>query len=56
MLHKLESVGRLRQPITLVLFVSGGRRHAILFQSPAGHWAASQDEVQAFLAGYRPRG
>jgi hypothetical protein len=37
-------------------FIAGGRRHAILFQSPADRWAASQDEVQAFLAGFRPRG
>jgi hypothetical protein len=37
-------------------FVTGGRRHAILFQSPAGRWASSQDELQAFLAGFRPRG
>jgi eukaryotic-like serine/threonine-protein kinase len=37
-------------------FVAGGRRHAILFQAPADRWAASQDEVQAFLAGFRPRG
>jgi eukaryotic-like serine/threonine-protein kinase len=39
-----------------ITFVSGGRRHAILFQSPAGRWASSQDELQAFLAGFRPRG
>jgi hypothetical protein len=37
-------------------FNAGGRRHAILFQSPASRWAASQDELQAFLAGFRPRG
>jgi hypothetical protein len=37
-------------------FTAGGRRHAILFQSPAGRWAASRDELQAFLAGFRPRG
>jgi hypothetical protein len=37
-------------------FNAGGRRHAILFQSPAGRWAASRDELQAFLAGFRPRG
>ena len=37
-------------------FVAGGRRHAILFQAPAGRWASSQDELQAFLAGFRPRG
>jgi hypothetical protein len=37
-------------------FVIGQRRHAILFQSPAGRWASSQDELQAFLAGFRPRG
>jgi hypothetical protein len=39
-----------------ITFVTGGRRHAILFQSPAGRWAASRDELQAFLAGFRPRG
>jgi eukaryotic-like serine/threonine-protein kinase len=39
-----------------ITFVSGGRRHAILFQSPAGRWASSQDELEAFLAGFRPRG
>jgi len=39
-----------------ITFIAAGRRHAILFQSPADRWAASQDEVQAFLAGYRPRG
>ena len=37
-------------------FTAGGRRHAILFQSPATRWAASRDELQAFLAGFRPRG
>ena len=39
-----------------ITFIAAGRRHAILFQAPADRWAASQDEVQAFLAGYRPRG
>jgi eukaryotic-like serine/threonine-protein kinase len=39
-----------------ITFVTGQRRHAILFQSPAGRWASSQDELQAFLAGFRPRG
>ena len=39
-----------------ITFIAAGRRHAIVFQSPADRWAASQDEVQAFLAGYRPRG
>jgi hypothetical protein len=38
-----------------ITFVAAGRRHAILFQSPASRWAASRDELQAFLAGYRPR-
>jgi hypothetical protein len=37
-------------------FVAGGRRHAILFRSPAGSWAASRDELRSFLAGFRPRG
>jgi hypothetical protein len=39
-----------------ITFMAAGRRHAILFQSPADRWAASRDELQAFLAGYRPRG
>jgi hypothetical protein len=39
-----------------ITFNAGGHRHAILFQAPADRWAASQDEVQAFLAGFRPRG
>jgi hypothetical protein len=39
-----------------ITFVSGGRRHANLLQSPAGRWASSQDELEAFLAGFRPRG
>jgi hypothetical protein len=39
-----------------ITFVSGGRRQAILFQSPASRWASSQDELEAFLAGFRPRG
>jgi hypothetical protein len=38
-----------------ITFVAAGRRHAILFQSPASRWAASRDELQALLAGYRPR-
>jgi hypothetical protein len=38
-----------------ITFVAAGRRHAILFQSPASRWAASRDELQAFLAGFRPR-
>jgi eukaryotic-like serine/threonine-protein kinase len=38
-----------------ISFVAAGRRHAILFQSPASRWAASRDELQAFLAGFRPR-
>jgi eukaryotic-like serine/threonine-protein kinase len=39
-----------------ITFNLGQHRHAILFQSPADRWDASQDEVQAFLAGFRPRG
>jgi hypothetical protein len=39
-----------------ITFVAAGRRHAILFQAPASRWAASRDELQAFLAGFRPRG
>ena len=39
-----------------ITFTAGGRRHAILFQSPASRWAASQDELQSFLAGFRARG
>jgi eukaryotic-like serine/threonine-protein kinase len=38
-----------------ITFVAGGRRHAILFQAGAEQWQASRDELQAFLAGYRPR-
>jgi eukaryotic-like serine/threonine-protein kinase len=38
-----------------ITFHAGGRRHAILFQAPADRWAASRDELQAFLAGFRPR-
>jgi eukaryotic-like serine/threonine-protein kinase len=34
---------------------AGGRRHAILFEAGAEQWASSQDELRAFLAGYRPR-
>jgi hypothetical protein len=39
-----------------ITFTAAGRRHAILFQSPGNRWAASGDELQAFLAGFRPRG
>jgi eukaryotic-like serine/threonine-protein kinase len=39
-----------------ITFTAGGRRHAILFQSPASRWAASRDELQSFLAGFRARG
>jgi eukaryotic-like serine/threonine-protein kinase len=39
-----------------ITFTAAGRRHAILFQSPADRWAASRDELQAFLAGFQPRG
>jgi hypothetical protein len=39
-----------------ITFTAGGRRHAILFQSPASRWAASSDELQSFLAGFRARG
>ena len=39
-----------------ITFVTGQHRHAILFQSPAGRWASSQDELEAFLTGFRPRG
>jgi eukaryotic-like serine/threonine-protein kinase len=39
-----------------ITFTAAGRRHAILFQSPASRWAASRDELQSFLAGFRPRG
>jgi eukaryotic-like serine/threonine-protein kinase len=39
-----------------ITFTAGGRRHAILFQAPASRWAASRDELQSFLAGFRPRG
>ena len=38
-----------------ITFVAGAA-HAILFQAPADRWAASRDELQAFLAGFRPRG
>jgi eukaryotic-like serine/threonine-protein kinase len=34
---------------------AGGHRHAILFEAGAEQWASSQDELRAFLAGYRPR-
>jgi eukaryotic-like serine/threonine-protein kinase len=37
-----------------ITFVAGGLRHAILFEAGAEQWAASQDELRAFLAGYRP--
>ncbi len=33
----------------------GTHRHAILFEAGAEQWASSQDELRAFLAGYRPR-
>jgi eukaryotic-like serine/threonine-protein kinase len=39
-----------------ITFVAAGRRHAILFQAPANRWAGSRDELQSFLAGFRPRG
>jgi eukaryotic-like serine/threonine-protein kinase len=39
-----------------ITFTAGGRRHAILFQAPAGRWAASRDELQSFLTGFRARG
>jgi eukaryotic-like serine/threonine-protein kinase len=39
-----------------ITFTAGGRRHAILFQAPAGRWAASRDELQAVLTGFRARG
>jgi eukaryotic-like serine/threonine-protein kinase len=39
-----------------ITFIAGGRRHAILFQAPAGRWAASRDELQSFLTGFRARG
>jgi eukaryotic-like serine/threonine-protein kinase len=39
-----------------ITFTAAGRRHAILFQAPASRWAASRDELQSFLAGFRPRG
>jgi len=38
-----------------ITFAAAGRRHAILFQSPASRWTASRDQLQAFLAGFRPR-
>jgi eukaryotic-like serine/threonine-protein kinase len=38
-----------------VTFAAGGLRHAILFQAGSDQWPASQDELRAFLAGYRPR-
>jgi len=47
--------GRLTRGYDLT-FTAGGRRHAILFQSPADRWAASRDDLQAFLAGFRPSG
>jgi hypothetical protein len=37
-----------------VTFTAGGLRHAILFQAGAEQWPASQDDLRAFLAGYRP--
>jgi eukaryotic-like serine/threonine-protein kinase len=39
-----------------ITFVAAGRRHAILFQSPANRWTGSRDELRSFLAGFRPRG
>jgi hypothetical protein len=39
-----------------ITFTAAGRRHAILFQAPASRWTASRDELQSFLAGFRPRG
>ncbi|HEX7146097.1 MAG TPA: serine/threonine-protein kinase [Actinomycetota bacterium] len=39
-----------------ITFTAGGRRHAILFQSPASRWAASRDELQSFLTSFRARG
>ncbi|HEY6708375.1 MAG TPA: serine/threonine-protein kinase [Actinomycetota bacterium] len=39
-----------------ITFIAGGRRHAILFQSPASRWAASRDELQSFVTGFRARG
>jgi eukaryotic-like serine/threonine-protein kinase len=47
--------GRLTRGYDLT-FTMGQHRHAILFQSPANRWTASRDELQAFLAGFRPRG
>jgi hypothetical protein len=38
-----------------ITFLAAGRRHAILFESPADRWAASQDELRAFLASFRPK-
>jgi eukaryotic-like serine/threonine-protein kinase len=38
-----------------ITFNAGGHRHAILFEAGAEQWASSQDELRAFLAGYRPR-
>jgi hypothetical protein len=38
-----------------ITFNAGGRRHAILFEAGAEQWGSSQDELLAFLAGYRPR-
>ena len=38
-----------------ITFTAGTHRHAILFEAGAEQWAASQDELRAFLAGYRPR-
>ena len=39
-----------------ITFLAAGRRHAILFQAPANRWAGSRDELESFLAGFRPRG
>jgi eukaryotic-like serine/threonine-protein kinase len=38
-----------------ITFLMGQHRQAILFRAPADRWDASQDEVQTFLAGFRPR-
>jgi eukaryotic-like serine/threonine-protein kinase len=38
-----------------ITFNAGDRRHAILFEAGVEQWASSQDELRAFLAGYRPR-
>ena len=38
-----------------ITFNAAGVRHAILFQAPTDRWAASQEVLRAFLAGFRPR-